>query len=405
MVSFRIRAAIRLDAAPRPVMPGLLGVGLLLLVAAMATAEGYERPTSGARPVGDTPFETEPAHRGWKTFQFDSGGSYADVYVGPGVDLAAAPPAVVFLHKAGSRPVRYRSLVSGAGDAVGAVIALPRSSNDLDWGFSGDFQTVAQTVLLLERLGVDVTRIGVSGHSRGGSYAYLLAYLADFGFSSVFSIGPPVRTVAGLREGAYVPPIRMVYGTEDPFYQGGALDTLVEQWEQLGVPWESELLHGYGPNSWPDSAMTDGFDFLVGERFSTGDPGGPGTGPSGPPAGVGCDSQFETELCLRDGRFSVEVTWTLPENLGAGPGRVLPITTQDSGLFWFFREGNWEMMVKVLNGCASNGHFWVFSAGTTNVQYELRVTDRFAQRTVAYENEGGKAAPAITDSQAFATCP
>ena len=77
---------------------------------------------------------------------------------------------------------------------------------------------------------------------------------------------------------------------------------------------------------------------------------------------------------------------------------------KDSGLFWFFDAGNWEMLVKVLDGCAFNNHFWVFSAATTNVGYTLRVIDTETGAVAEYSNPLGTSAAALTDTNAFASC-
>jgi hypothetical protein len=62
-------------------------------------------------------------------------------------------------------------------------------------------------------------------------------------------------------------------------------------------------------------------------------------------------------------------------------------------------------MVKVLDGCASNGHYWVFAAATTNVEYTLRVTDVLTGDVREYLNPLGNSSPAVTDTAAFAGCP
>jgi len=111
-----------------------------------------------------------------------------------------------------------------------------------------------------------------------------------------------------------------------------------------------------------------------------------------------------TTQCLNQGRFQVEVTWR-DFSGGSGEGRVVPYGSDDSGLFWFFDEENWEMLVKVLDGCGVNGNFWVFSAATTNVEYHLTVTDTATGIVRSYFNQLGTSAPAITDAEAFATCP
>lgn len=108
--------------------------------------------------------------------------------------------------------------------------------------------------------------------------------------------------------------------------------------------------------------------------------------------------------CLLDERFEVEVEW---EDFAGetGIGRVVLFATPDSGLFWFFSPHNWEMLVKVVDGCAFNDRYWVFAAATTNVGYTLRVTDTLQGQTQVYENPLGRTSAAVTDAAAFATCP
>ncbi len=119
-------------------------------------------------------------------------------------------------------------------------------------------------------------------------------------------------------------------------------------------------------------------------------------------------------LCLDNGRFKVEVNWQ--DHHGAtGTGMVAPCGTDDSGLFYFFNEDNWEMLFKVLNGCGYNNHYWVYFAATTDVGFNVRVTDTLTGFTKAYSNKSGEEldyanelghpANAVTDNTAFATCP
>jgi ELWxxDGT repeat protein len=112
----------------------------------------------------------------------------------------------------------------------------------------------------------------------------------------------------------------------------------------------------------------------------------------------------EEKLCLGGGRFRLEVEWRDFDG-DTGSGHVVPHFAADSGLFYFFDPDNWEMLVKVLDGCGFNDHYWVFSAATTNVEYTLRVTDTARGVTREYHNPLGVAAAAVTDTAAFATCP
>ena len=82
----------------------------------------------------------------------------------------------------------------------------------------------------------------------------------------------------------------------------------------------------------------------------------------------------------------------------------MPSDAAGSGLLWFFDRNNWEMLVKVVNGCGFNDRFWVFSAATTNVEYTLRVVDTLSGDVQTYFNPLGTSGPAITDTGAFDTC-
>ncbi len=110
------------------------------------------------------------------------------------------------------------------------------------------------------------------------------------------------------------------------------------------------------------------------------------------------------ELVLHGGRFRVEVAWTdFAGNKGAG--RVVPGAGAESGLFWYFSPGNWELLLKVLDACAYNGRWWVLGAAATNVHYVITVRDTLTGDTWTYENPLGNRSPAILDTDAFDACP
>ena len=108
-------------------------------------------------------------------------------------------------------------------------------------------------------------------------------------------------------------------------------------------------------------------------------------------------------LCLRSGRFEAVVDW---QTADGQTGRARQVLTEidTSGLFWFFEDQNWELMVKVLDGCGLNDNFWVFSAATTDLEYRLRVEDRWTGLSRTYFNLQGQPAKANTDTAALPTC-
>ena len=71
------------------------------------------------------------------------------------------------------------------------------------------------------------------------------------------------------------------------------------------------------------------------------------------PAGT-CEADAQTR-CLQDSRYSVNVEWWTADGEG-GAGSVVHEGTNDSGLFSFFDPANWEVLIKVLDGCSLNGH-------------------------------------------------
>ena len=116
------------------------------------------------------------------------------------------------------------------------------------------------------------------------------------------------------------------------------------------------------------------------------------------PAGT-CAPDEETR-CLRDSRFAVEAEWSATDG-GSGAARVVRAGTDESGLFSFFGPENWEVLIKVLDGCAINGHVWVYGASTTDLGYVIRVTDTATGAVREYRNEPGVPASAIVDGEAF----
>ncbi len=105
-----------------------------------------------------------------------------------------------------------------------------------------------------------------------------------------------------------------------------------------------------------------------------------------------------TRLCLSAGRFAAQVSWQdAQSNTGVGTGVSL---SADTGYFWFFNAANVELVVKVLDARALNGHFWVFYGALSNVQYTLTVTDTSNGQVKTYTNPQGTFG-SVGDTNAF----
>ena len=118
--------------------------------------------------------------------------------------------------------------------------------------------------------------------------------------------------------------------------------------------------------------------------------------------GGGCTTN-PTTLCLNANRFQTRIHWQKTDG-SSGDGTGVGLTS-DSGYFWFFSNTNIETVVKVLNACGLNGHYWVFAAGLTNVLATLTIVDTQTGVQQQYVNPQGTAFAPIQDTAAFSTCP
>ncbi len=114
-------------------------------------------------------------------------------------------------------------------------------------------------------------------------------------------------------------------------------------------------------------------------------------------------------LCLDhlpgDRRFRVEAAFATALAGGRqGPAAAVPLAPfgmPAAGLFWFFSGDNPELLVKVLDGCASNGRHWLFAAAATNTAYTLEVLDTLTGRRRVYTNADLAPASPVLDPAAF----
>ena len=95
---------------------------------------------------------------------------------------------------------------------------------------------------------------------------------------------------------------------------------------------------------------------------------------------------------------SATVTWTAPSG-ATGTGTPVGVAANTQG-FTFFSSDNVELTVKVLDGRAINGHFWVFYGSLTDVEFTLTVTDNETQAQKVYTNPQGTNGSAA-DTSAF----
>ena len=123
------------------------------------------------------------------------------------------------------------------------------------------------------------------------------------------------------------------------------------------------------------------------------------------PVALNCGAGSVTSPCLST-RFLASIQFRDPNTGVYGQAQSVACANPDSAIFWFFAPNAWEVMVKVVNACVpAFNRYWAFSAATTNVFYRLEVFDVRAGVNKIYFNYPGPPAPAVTDTNAFATCP
>jgi hypothetical protein len=133
--------------------------------------------------------------------------------------------------------------------------------------------------------------------------------------------------------------------------------------------WSSGVDHPWilSPPGWGEWTQDGSFFGVFAQRFTT----------------ANC-ALSSGELCL-GGRFRVAVQFTDPRSGTSGAGQAIPLTS-DTGAFWFFDPGNVELILKVLDGRAVNGHFWVFAGALSDVAYTITVTDTQTGKGRVYHN-------------------
>ena len=113
-------------------------------------------------------------------------------------------------------------------------------------------------------------------------------------------------------------------------------------------------------------------------------------------------AEDDQTLCLNEGRFQVTAEWATAGG-ATGRGGSIPLTA-DTGAFWFFDPANVEMVVKLLDGCGLNEHFWVFAGGLTDTEVQLTVVDTETGIAGTWFNPEGTLLSPVQEVEAFETC-
>jgi len=103
-------------------------------------------------------------------------------------------------------------------------------------------------------------------------------------------------------------------------------------------------------------------------------------------------------LCLRGGRFRIEVEWEKP--VGGGDALRAEPMSDDSRAFSLGRASNVLLTVQIRDARAANGHFWVDVDARTIRGFSLLVTDLGRGATMRYSHPEGQRTK-FSDHEAF----
>jgi hypothetical protein len=108
-------------------------------------------------------------------------------------------------------------------------------------------------------------------------------------------------------------------------------------------------------------------------------------------------------LCLRDGRFRVEIEWDTRLALAAKEAAATVRESRgddDRGEFWLSRPSNVLLTVQIRDARRTNGHFWIDVDAKTIRGFSLVVTDMATGTSTRYSHPEGQRTK-FTDHEAF----
>jgi len=150
-------------------------------------------------------------------------------------------------------------------------------------------------------------------------------------------------------------------------------------------------------SSWTNDSVTYGIRLTVDHGGGTPPPPDPDPDPDPEPPASGCTP---TTTALRfDGGYNVSMCYRTPQGT-VGQAKSGVWASGQAGILWFFDRDNAEVLVKVLDGCAHNGHRWAFVAPVTDLEFNLRITGPGGRRWT-HSNTQGRTAATKSDNRAF----
>ena len=353
-----------------------LGVQMTVLDTFTGVSKVYGNTEGQAfQPIQDTRFEACPAAT--------NGSVSTRAAAAPGVTLSAPTPATPVTGDA----VSFTATASGFADD---------SAVTYKWNF-GDCPPVVQSCSAMPGSATE-------SHQYQGAGTFTVTVTASQGSQSAIAIGSVTVTEAS-------PTIP---------HPSGAY-TLVGATAGPGNVWKAPVNQAITFNALETHAQSYTWDFGDGTEAQTGATVTHTFTLGGSPqviltvVGDGTNTDGTTVSTIRfaitdpytlrldNGRFAIQASWTSAAQGTSGFGTATALTT-DTGYFWFFTSSNTEVVIKALDACSVDGHFWIFGSGLTNLGVVLTVTDTQSGTTMQYTNTDGSPFQPIQDFVSFSAC-
>jgi hypothetical protein len=107
-------------------------------------------------------------------------------------------------------------------------------------------------------------------------------------------------------------------------------------------------------------------------------------------------------LCLLD-HFAISTLFRQGAvGTAEATAQTVNFTTAASGLFWFFSDDNWEVTVKMVDGCGTNQENWTFITSDTSLFFRTTVTDMTTGAQKIYFNYPSLTPFSILDTSSMA---
>ena len=253
-------------------------------------------------------------------------------------------------------------------------------------------------------LGPDAQRAAVGGLPSGGRHQFLLAALGPAGpspsrpVSISLDMAPPTHLDSAPTGAAGA---RLVWRdnsrAETGFevqYRLAAEDDWTDS-RTLGPDATATTLDGLAPGEnyvfRVGAASSAGAAFSRPAAFSLTDPPAPGSTTDCVPG---------TAAVTLSGGYEVRMCFETPSGTRIDASNY-HLEATASGLLYFFDRDNVEVLVKVLDGCAINGHRWVFVAPVTTLAFNLEIAEQATGRRFVHHNPKNLTAETRADTAAF----